>query len=53
MARWPDARVLHDLPAHRGEEISGEVLDGKRSLAWTQGAMKMATAMAVLEWVAR
>jgi ornithine carbamoyltransferase/carbamoyltransferase len=53
MARWPEARVLHDLPAHRGEEISGEVLDGEHSLAWTQGAMKLATAMAVLEWVAR
>lgn len=52
MTRWPQARVLHDLPAHRGGEISGEVLDGKQSLAWTQGAMKLATAMAVLEWVA-
>jgi hypothetical protein len=28
--------------AHRGEEISGEVLDGKDSLALTQGAMTMA-----------
>ncbi|HST49753.1 ornithine carbamoyltransferase [Jatrophihabitans sp.] len=46
---WPDAVVLHDLPAHRGEEISGEVLDGPRCLAWTQAAMKLPAAMAVLE----
>jgi ornithine carbamoyltransferase/carbamoyltransferase len=51
MARWPSAVVLHDLPAHRGEEISGEVLDGPRSLAWAQARMKLYAAMAVLEWV--
>ncbi|MFS8201366.1 ornithine carbamoyltransferase [Streptomyces sp. CWNU-52B] len=47
--RWPDASFLHDLPAHRGDEVSGEVLDGPRSLAWTQAAMKLPSAMAVLE----
>lgn len=52
MDRWPGAVFLHDLPAHRGEEVSGEVLDGKSSLAWTQARMKAAGAMAVLEWVA-
>ncbi len=51
MARWPSAVVLHDLPAHRGEEISAEVLDGPRSLAWAQARMKLYAAMAVLEWV--
>lgn len=49
--RWPQARVMHDLPANRGEEISGEVLDGPRSIAWTQAAMKLPAAMAVLEGV--
>ncbi|GAA0248336.1 ornithine carbamoyltransferase [Saccharothrix sp. NPDC042600] len=49
MDRWPDAVFLHDLPAHRGEEVAGAVLDGARSLAWTQAAMKAASAMAVLE----
>ncbi|QES47481.1 ornithine carbamoyltransferase [Streptomyces venezuelae] len=52
MDRLPDAVFLHDLPAHRGEEVSGEVLDGKSSLAWTQARMKAAGAMAVLEWLA-
>ncbi|MDF3287649.1 ornithine carbamoyltransferase [Streptomyces silvisoli] len=49
--RWPDAWFMHDLPARRGEEVSAAVLDGPRSLAWTQAAMKLPSAMAVLEWV--
>ncbi|MFF7367580.1 ornithine carbamoyltransferase [Streptomyces tricolor] len=49
LARWPRALFLHDLPAHRGDEVAGEVLDGPRSLAWTQAAMKLPSAMAVLE----
>jgi ornithine carbamoyltransferase/carbamoyltransferase len=52
LRRWPRARFLHDLPAHRGDEVAGEVLDGDRSLAWTQAAMKLPSAMAVLEEVA-
>lgn len=50
MALWPDAWFMHDLPAHRGEEVAGEVLDGPRSLAWSQARMKLYSAMAVLEW---
>ncbi|MCA6092615.1 ornithine carbamoyltransferase [Streptomyces sp. SCA3-4] len=50
--RWPRASFMHDLPAHRGDEVAGRVLDGPRSLAWTQAAMKLPSAMAVLEWVA-
>jgi ornithine carbamoyltransferase/carbamoyltransferase len=49
--RWPQARFMHDLPAHRGEEVSGAVLEGSRSIAWTQARMKLAGAMAVLEHV--
>ncbi|MEV4432709.1 ornithine carbamoyltransferase [Streptomyces sp. NPDC049555] len=50
--RWPRAFFMHDLPAHRGEEVAGRVLDGPRSLAWTQAAMKLSSAMAILEWTA-
>ena len=39
LARWPRALFLHDLPAHRGDEVAGEVLDGPRSLAWHHAAM--------------
>jgi ornithine carbamoyltransferase len=46
-----DAIVLHCLPAHRGEEITGEVLDGPRSLAWVQAANRLHLAKAVLEYV--
>ncbi len=50
LARWPAALFMHDLPAHRGDEVSGNVLDGERSIAWSQATMKLTSAMAVLEW---
>ncbi|MEU5093667.1 ornithine carbamoyltransferase [Streptomyces sp. NPDC020996] len=50
MARAPKALFLHDLPAHRGEEVAAEVLDGPDSIAFTQAENKMHSAMAVLEW---
>ncbi|QKW28601.1 ornithine carbamoyltransferase [Streptomyces seoulensis] len=46
----PEAVFLHDLPAHRGEEVTAEVLDGPASLAFTQATHKLHSAMAVLEW---
>jgi ornithine carbamoyltransferase len=46
-----DAIVLHCLPAHRGEEITGDVLDGPRSLAWVQAANRLHIAKALLEHV--
>jgi ornithine carbamoyltransferase len=49
LLRWPDARFMHDLPAHRGEEVTGEVMDGTASLVWEQAQMKLFSAMAVLE----
>jgi len=44
-----DAIVLHCLPAHRGEEITSDVLDGPRSLAWVQAANRLHVAKALLE----
>lgn len=46
----PGACFLHDLPAHRGEEVAAEVLDGRRSLAFVQAGFKLHSAKAVLEW---
>lgn len=43
---------LHDLPAVRGAEVSGEVLEGAQSLAFRQAYHKMTSAMAVLKWCA-
>ncbi|MFN8073916.1 MAG: hypothetical protein U0Q15_00685 [Kineosporiaceae bacterium] len=51
MACWPRAVFMHDLPAHRGEEVASSVLDGERSLAWEQARMKYGSAVAVLEWL--
>ncbi|OKK14814.1 ornithine carbamoyltransferase [Streptomyces sp. CB00455] len=48
----PEAVFLHDLPAHRGEEVTAEVLDGPHSIAFQQAENKMHSAMAVLEWCA-
>jgi ornithine carbamoyltransferase len=50
-AAAPDAIVLHCLPAHRGEEITSDVLDGPRSLAWVQAANRLHVAKAILETV--
>ncbi|GIH80817.1 ornithine carbamoyltransferase [Planobispora longispora] len=52
MDRYPDALFLHDLPAHRGEEVTAGVLDGPRSVAFEQAENKLYSAMAVLEWAA-
>ncbi|HEY3524118.1 MAG TPA: ornithine carbamoyltransferase [Candidatus Limnocylindrales bacterium] len=42
------AVALHCLPAHRGEEINADVLDGPRSLAWDQAANRLPVQQAVL-----
>lgn len=46
----PSTVFLHDLPAVRGEDVEGEVIDGPQSLAWTQARYKLFAAMATLEW---
>jgi ornithine carbamoyltransferase len=46
-----DAVVLHCLPAHRGEEISAEVVDGAHSVVWQQAANRMHAMRGLLAWV--
>jgi ornithine carbamoyltransferase len=47
----PDALVMHCLPAHRGEEISGAVVDGPQSVVWEQAANRMHAMRGILAWV--
>jgi ornithine carbamoyltransferase len=46
-----DVVVMHCLPAHRGLEITDEVIEGKQSIVWQQGENKLYGAAAVLDWL--
>jgi ornithine carbamoyltransferase len=49
----PKAVFMHDLPAHRGQEVAAEVLEGPASIAFEQAENKLYGAMAVLAWCRR
>ncbi|HEX6858303.1 MAG TPA: ornithine carbamoyltransferase [Streptosporangiaceae bacterium] len=47
----PGCRVLHCLPAHRGQEITAEVLDGPASVVWDQAENRLHAQKALLAWL--
>src|SRR3546814_3339617 len=44
------AAFLHCLPAHRGEEVTAEVIDGPQSLIWSEAENRLHAQKSVLRW---
>ncbi|MCU1488326.1 MAG: ornithine carbamoyltransferase, partial [Actinomycetia bacterium] len=47
----PDAVLLHCLPAHRGEEVSADVMESPQALVWQQAANRMHTMRGLLAFL--
>lgn len=47
----PDAIVMHDLPAHRGEEITDDVMDGAQSAVFEQAENRLHAQKALVRWL--
>ena len=50
-AAAPDALFMHCLPAHRGEEVTAEVLDGPQSVVWEEAENRMHVQKALMEYL--